>query len=435
MAYLVEELINYRAMLMSMAHELPARPDRASESIWRDKPSKWLAAAKLGASTAADMAEQATVDPFLGLYQRMSADVLTRTEYDRSRSFQYESMSAKRTSLASIDSARVESPLWHRHSRIIERANEALQLAEKARDLTYSQQDSLRDLGRDGLYDAFSGGTSSRDFMRKGDHLNELNTHPRSPQVVRCNNSIDSSLFYLKKFTENASIPSPESNPDSLYDNIRRETNRNAALRFGERNERGLRRVKSTIGWGIGTVGSFLSVLAILVYLGPMKMYGTSSVILKPGDTLWELARIHLGSIAETDILLDCNPDIGSDPDFIQPGQRLRLPRKGWKRAMFGLGFSASRNSILESVGSKREKSIEAASATRKRYQQRLAVEAGLAGAAITAGAAHVIFGDSLLDLSNSGKISSKDALVSGLLGELNALSGNLSGKAVRLAD
>lgn len=374
----------------------------------------------MGAKTAAEMAENATGDRFLGLSVRTIKSAQSRARKGRYDYSQGEGAIPERAALADIDSSRVESPLWHRQSRIIERANEALELAERAHDLRGGEGNVVGNRR--------NGGTSDSAMFRESTwritRPDRESFSPGSERMSWCEGSIDSSMMYLKKFTENASSPPGVSDSVALYPGAQASADRNSIS--GERKLRGMKRALSAIGWGLGTAGSIFGAFALLVHLGPMKGYGISSVVLKPGDTLWELARVHLGSISETDILLDCNPGIGADPDFLQPGQRLQLPRKGWKRAIFGLGFTPSHESAADSSGSKREKSIEAASATRLRYQQRLAVEAGLAGTAITAGAAHVIFGDSLMDLSNSGHMSSRDALVSGLLGELNALSGNV---------
>lgn len=63
---------------------------------------------------------------------------------------------------------------------------------------------------------------------------------------------------------------------------------------------------------------------------------GVRVVVVRPGDTLWELAVRHLRPGAGPDEITRCwqrihalNRDvIGADPDLIQPGQRLRLPRR-----------------------------------------------------------------------------------------------------------
>lgn len=60
------------------------------------------------------------------------------------------------------------------------------------------------------------------------------------------------------------------------------------------------------------------------------------TVVVRPGDTLWAIARAHRGSrtdVATTARAVDrwheTNRDvIGSDPDLIRPGQRLTPPSK-----------------------------------------------------------------------------------------------------------
>lgn len=57
-------------------------------------------------------------------------------------------------------------------------------------------------------------------------------------------------------------------------------------------------------------------------------------VVVRPGDTLWSIARTRLGSHADVpataracDRWYQANRDvIGDDPDLIQPGQRLAAP-------------------------------------------------------------------------------------------------------------
>lgn len=60
------------------------------------------------------------------------------------------------------------------------------------------------------------------------------------------------------------------------------------------------------------------------------------TVLVRPGDTLWDLAAARLplsAGLAEvasaTQALFDANRDQLSDPDLIRPGQRLRLPSTG----------------------------------------------------------------------------------------------------------
>jgi nucleoid-associated protein YgaU len=51
----------------------------------------------------------------------------------------------------------------------------------------------------------------------------------------------------------------------------------------------------------------------------------TNTVRIQPGDSLWKLARRHLGSGSRWNELLACNPNI-SDPSHIQPGTVLIVP-------------------------------------------------------------------------------------------------------------
>ena len=60
------------------------------------------------------------------------------------------------------------------------------------------------------------------------------------------------------------------------------------------------------------------------------------AVVVRRGDTLWDIAQAHLGSHAElattareVELWHDANRDvIGPDPDLIHPGQRLVPPSK-----------------------------------------------------------------------------------------------------------
>lgn len=62
----------------------------------------------------------------------------------------------------------------------------------------------------------------------------------------------------------------------------------------------------------------------------------TRTVIVRPGDTLWSIARRELPAgaparavAARWHAIYDANrPLIGADPDLIEPGQHLRIPRK-----------------------------------------------------------------------------------------------------------
>jgi nucleoid-associated protein YgaU len=53
-----------------------------------------------------------------------------------------------------------------------------------------------------------------------------------------------------------------------------------------------------------------------------------TSVVVRPGDTLWALAAEHLGDPERWPELYAANRAVvGADPDLIRPAQRLRLPR------------------------------------------------------------------------------------------------------------
>lgn len=68
----------------------------------------------------------------------------------------------------------------------------------------------------------------------------------------------------------------------------------------------------------------------------PVQVDTPERVVVRPGDTLWAIARSHLGrgagihSVAhEVDRWNRLNHDvIGDDPDLIHPGQRLTAPAK-----------------------------------------------------------------------------------------------------------
>lgn len=51
--------------------------------------------------------------------------------------------------------------------------------------------------------------------------------------------------------------------------------------------------------------------------------------IVKPGDTLWKIAEAHYGAGkgAKYMEIFEANRPLLTDPDKIQPGQRLRIPR------------------------------------------------------------------------------------------------------------
>jgi nucleoid-associated protein YgaU len=52
---------------------------------------------------------------------------------------------------------------------------------------------------------------------------------------------------------------------------------------------------------------------------------GSAKIRIQPGDSLWKLARRHLGSGSRWNELLASNPNI-SDPNHIQPGTLLVVP-------------------------------------------------------------------------------------------------------------
>ncbi|TLG79132.1 LysM peptidoglycan-binding domain-containing protein [Methylocystis sp. B8] len=51
--------------------------------------------------------------------------------------------------------------------------------------------------------------------------------------------------------------------------------------------------------------------------------------VVKPGDTLWKIAEAHYGAGkgAKYMEIFEANRPLLTDPDKIQPGQRLRIPR------------------------------------------------------------------------------------------------------------
>lgn len=48
--------------------------------------------------------------------------------------------------------------------------------------------------------------------------------------------------------------------------------------------------------------------------------------LVQSGDTLSGLAREYYGSSGQFNVIFNANRDILSDPNKIQPGQRLRIP-------------------------------------------------------------------------------------------------------------
>lgn len=63
---------------------------------------------------------------------------------------------------------------------------------------------------------------------------------------------------------------------------------------------------------------------------------GLRTVVVRPGDSLWSIARRDLGPAASDHAVASCwhaiyaanRSRIGPDPDLVRPGQRLHLPRK-----------------------------------------------------------------------------------------------------------
>ena len=58
----------------------------------------------------------------------------------------------------------------------------------------------------------------------------------------------------------------------------------------------------------------------------PVGMSGSSSYIVKAGDTLSKIAREHLGDANASMKIFNANRDQLTDPDKITPGQVLKLP-------------------------------------------------------------------------------------------------------------
>lgn len=61
------------------------------------------------------------------------------------------------------------------------------------------------------------------------------------------------------------------------------------------------------------------------------RLPATAAYVVRPGDSLWSIARTHPGTTASVDdrwrAIWEANRDVvGDDPDLIIPGQALRLP-------------------------------------------------------------------------------------------------------------
>jgi nucleoid-associated protein YgaU len=59
------------------------------------------------------------------------------------------------------------------------------------------------------------------------------------------------------------------------------------------------------------------------------------SVTVRKGDTLWGLAREHLGRGAAWKCLAEANPELG-EPTRLQIGQRVMMPAEGMGRGCAG---------------------------------------------------------------------------------------------------
>lgn len=48
---------------------------------------------------------------------------------------------------------------------------------------------------------------------------------------------------------------------------------------------------------------------------------------IQKGDTLWAIAKKHLGNGAEYTKIFEANREVIKDPDLIYPGQKIRIPK------------------------------------------------------------------------------------------------------------
>jgi len=48
---------------------------------------------------------------------------------------------------------------------------------------------------------------------------------------------------------------------------------------------------------------------------------------IQKGDTLWAVAKEHLGNGAKYTAIFEANREVIKDPDLIYPGQKIRIPR------------------------------------------------------------------------------------------------------------
>ncbi|MFC1681181.1 peptidoglycan-binding protein LysM [Pseudomonadota bacterium] len=48
---------------------------------------------------------------------------------------------------------------------------------------------------------------------------------------------------------------------------------------------------------------------------------------IQKGDTLWAIAKVHLGNGAKYTEIFEANREVIKDPDLIYPGQKIRIPR------------------------------------------------------------------------------------------------------------
>ncbi|MCB1858501.1 MAG: peptidoglycan-binding protein LysM [Gammaproteobacteria bacterium] len=49
--------------------------------------------------------------------------------------------------------------------------------------------------------------------------------------------------------------------------------------------------------------------------------------VIEKGDTLWAIAKKHLGNGAEYTKIFEANREVIKDPDLIFPGQKIRIPK------------------------------------------------------------------------------------------------------------
>ncbi len=49
--------------------------------------------------------------------------------------------------------------------------------------------------------------------------------------------------------------------------------------------------------------------------------------VIQKGDTLWAIAKAHLGNGAEYTKIFEANREVIKNPDLIYPGQKIRIPK------------------------------------------------------------------------------------------------------------